>query len=212
MINNPLYQFDGPILQCGEVRETPATNADVRRLVADALACLNVGWSGVIRNAGYEFYAPQLVYYDGAIETKCGRLEWYAVYCSNPATIYLRNDDFFKSVMRSRLYTGETIAHEYGHHVQQLIQIFANYGAAGESRNQTQRRVELQANCWEVQVSARVPAWNFTNVSYEDWYGRYRGDATHGTTENVRKWGVQGYNNTSTGACNTWVAQLSDVQ
>ncbi len=97
---------------------------------------------------------PILVIYWGAVSTEgCGSAssDVGPFYCPGDRKLYV--DPSFYEVMESRLRApgdfaqAYVIAHEIGHHVQNLIGA-TQVQVQGESQNQTSVRVELQADCF----------------------------------------------------------------
>ena len=97
---------------------------------------------------------PTLVVYSGAVGTEgCGNAssEVGPFYCPGDHKLYV--DPSFYDLMRDRLRApgdfaqAYVIAHEVGHHVQNLIGA-TQVQVQGESQNQTSVRVELQADCF----------------------------------------------------------------
>lgn len=97
---------------------------------------------------------PTLVVYSGGVATEgCGSASSDAgpFYCPGDRKLYV--DPSFYQVMESRLRApgdfaqAYVIAHEVGHHVQNLIGA-TQIQVQGETANQTSVRVELQADCF----------------------------------------------------------------
>lgn len=96
---------------------------------------------------------PTLVIYQGAVNTEgCGGAssDVGPFYCPADSKLYI--DPGFYDVMASRLRApgdfaqAYVIAHEVGHHVQNLIGA-TRRTVSGDTQNQTSVRVELQADC-----------------------------------------------------------------
>jgi predicted metalloprotease len=108
---------------------------------------------------------PTLVVFSGTIATGCGSANSDAgpFYC--PADLRLYVDPNFYEIVATRLNApgdfvqAYMIAHEVGHHVQNLIGATLRQ-APGETANQTSVRVELQADClagvWSHTASAAL--------------------------------------------------------
>lgn len=100
-----------------------------------------------------EYQKPTLVVFANQVSTGgCGEASSNAgpFYCPADRKLYI--DPSFYEVMAGRLKApgdfaqAYVIAHEVGHHVQNLIGS-SQRQVAGESRNQTSVRIELQADC-----------------------------------------------------------------
>ncbi|QIQ85915.1 neutral zinc metallopeptidase [Erythrobacter sp.] len=126
----------------------------------DALASLNATWEPVFARAGARFEQPVLdLYRGGAVTTEgCGSATSAAgpFYCPADMGIYI--DTGFYDQLATMAGTGGdfarlyVIAHEYGHHIQNLTGIA---GAVRQAKardpsraNALQVRMELQADCY----------------------------------------------------------------
>lgn len=126
----------------------------------NALTSLNETWEPIFRRAGARFEEPELVLYPtGPISTRgCGNASSAAgpFYCPADMGIYI-NTDFYR-VMDQQMGAGGdfaryyVMAHEYGHHIQNLTGIAAQVRSIQQRnpsrRNQLQVRMELQADCY----------------------------------------------------------------
>jgi predicted metalloprotease len=96
---------------------------------------------------------PTLVVFSDQVETGCGAAPASVgpFYCPADRQLYI--DPTFYQVMEQRLQApgdfaqAYVIAHEVGHHVQNLIGS-TNISVQGDSQNETSVRVELQADCF----------------------------------------------------------------
>lgn len=114
------------------------------------LGSANDLWSRVFAENHKAYTPPKLVLFRGATDSACGgaSAEVGPHYCPLDATIYL--DETFFDELKTRLHAqggdvaeAYVIAHEVGHHVQQLL------GALDQARNnQTSIKTELQADCF----------------------------------------------------------------
>ena len=107
---------------------------------------------------GVSYQPATLVLYDGATESGCGGAQaaMGPFYCPLDKKVYL-DLSFFRDMETKYGGGGDfadayVIAHEIGHHVQDLLGILAKTDAAKEGASQTQRnaisvRVELMADC-----------------------------------------------------------------
>ncbi len=104
---------------------------------------------------GANYTPPQLVVLDGPIATPCGTASNQVgpFYCPPNQSIYV--DPSFFSILRNnygasagdlaQLYI---LAHEYGHHVQNLIGVMNQYPNNGAGADSNGVRTELQADCF----------------------------------------------------------------
>ncbi|MGE3623763.1 MAG: neutral zinc metallopeptidase [Bdellovibrionales bacterium] len=128
-------------------------NDDARRFVAVVLADTEDVWTQVFRQRGEVYRMPELVLFTGAVQSACG-VAGSAVgpfYCPRDSRVYLDLD--FLNAMQNRLgAAGDfaqayVIAHEVGHHVQNLL---GRLNSAGMDRGRDGQgvRTELQADCY----------------------------------------------------------------
>lgn len=109
------------------------------------LGSLDEYWAGIY--TGYE--APTLVLFRGSTSSACGGASSYSGphYCPTDATLYL-DETFFEELQGSfgaeggDLAEAYVIAHEVGHHVQNLM------GRLGGTNNAASIEIELMADCF----------------------------------------------------------------
>ncbi|HMK68606.1 MAG TPA: neutral zinc metallopeptidase, partial [Stellaceae bacterium] len=134
------------------------------QLVAAVLGDTEDRWGEIFRDKGQTYTAPKLVLFSGVTRSACGTAQsaMGPFYCPNDQKIYL--DTAFFQQMQTQLRgcpvgsrscefsEAYVIAHEVGHHVQNLLGILGKahrlQSSAGEAAgNRVQVRVELQADC-----------------------------------------------------------------
>ncbi|MEU6714030.1 neutral zinc metallopeptidase [Nonomuraea sp. NPDC046802] len=194
------------------------STAAYRKFLTRVMNCLNKAWSSQFRKAGMRFSTPRMRIVTSKVRTPCGR--WNtgadAVYCSGDRTMYMM---ITKTQLRQPFALGITrlVAHEYGHHVQQVSGIWNYYWAAraraGKSTQlQLSRRSELQAECLSsVFMSTMRGKFNSSDWTYTvDWFRKNGAKQwpqnDHGRGPTQAAWMTRGYNSGSPGACNTWAA------
>ncbi|MBM3716904.1 MAG: neutral zinc metallopeptidase [Actinobacteria bacterium] len=127
-----------------------ANRSDDCRLAA---ASLNIDQFWQQRLEGYR--EPQLIIVDGATPTSCGTASNATgpFYCPPDETVYV--DPTFFALLREQYDTTAgplaqlyVLAHEYGHHVQQLTGVFDQYPRDGSGPASNGVRTELQADCF----------------------------------------------------------------
>ena len=116
-------------------------------------------WTAEFKKMGRTYQPPKMVIFSDAVSSRCGNATSAAgpFYCSADQTVYL-DLQFFKG-MRSQIGAdgdfayAYVIAHEVGHHVQNLLgtldeahRQMARYGQNSAGYNQTSVRLELQAD------------------------------------------------------------------
>lgn len=101
------------------------------------------------------YRAPQLIIVDGSTPTQCGTAsnQTGPFYCPPEETVYI--DPTFFDLMQQRLGASAqslaqlyVLAHEYGHHVQNITGIMQNNPDDGTGPESTGVRLELQADCF----------------------------------------------------------------
>ena len=155
-------QQGAPVSQQAPGGETDAEICDDNAYAAEAcnaLASLDQTWQPLFAQAGIRFGQPELVFYQGGTRSGCGAASssMGPFYCPADQGIYI--DTAFYDQMDRELGAGPgdfaryyVIAHEYGHHVQQLTGIADQIRRAQQQNpgaaNQLQVLMELQADCY----------------------------------------------------------------
>ncbi len=116
-------------------------------------------WSKIFAQHGQQYRPAKMVLYTGGTSTACGtgQAAMGPFYCPGDQTVYL--DLSFYEDMRTKLgASGDAafayvIAHEVGHHVQNLLGILpqvtqAQRGASKTQANALSVKLELQADCF----------------------------------------------------------------
>jgi predicted metalloprotease len=122
--------------------------------VAGTVNSLNSYWSTAVPAIGSDFSRPQVVLFDDVTSTACGMASSQTgpFYCPPDETIYI--DVTFFDVLVQRFGSSDgplaqmyVVAHEYGHHVQQLIGVFDIADRGGSGAESDSVKVELMADC-----------------------------------------------------------------
>ncbi|HOL65085.1 MAG TPA: neutral zinc metallopeptidase [Accumulibacter sp.] len=137
----------------------PPANDEMATFVSKVLGSTEQTWQQVFNEAGRRYQDPKLVLFTGATPTACGtgRSAMGPFYCPADQKVYI--DLAFYRDLRERFHApGEfaqayVIAHEVGHHVQNLLGISDKVSAAQQRGSQTNAntlsvRLELQADCF----------------------------------------------------------------
>lgn len=131
----------------------------LKDFVSVVLADTEDTWSEIFRRGNSQYAAPRLVLFTGAVQSACGRAGAAVgpFYCSGDQKVYI-DLDFYRMLEQRFGAPGDfaqayVIAHEIGHHVQNLIGISEKVHAASqrgsqERANQLSVRQELQADCF----------------------------------------------------------------
>ncbi len=136
----------------------PPANDQMARFVSKVLASTEDTWTDIFRANGKQYEDPKLVLFSGATPTACGtgQTAMGPFYCPGDRKVYI--DLAFYQELKTRFHApGEfaeayVIAHEVGHHVQNLLGISdkvhqAQMRAGKVEANALSVRMELQADC-----------------------------------------------------------------
>jgi len=130
----------------------------LKDFVSAVLGSTEDTWGDIFKQAGRTYSDPKLVLFRGAVQSACG-FSQAAVgpfYCPGDQKVYI--DLGFYEELRTRFHApgdfaeAYVIAHEVGHHVQNLLGISekvaeAQQRGSREQANALSVRVELQADC-----------------------------------------------------------------
>jgi uncharacterized protein len=145
------------VQQQGQPHAVPASDV-LGRHVAEVLGTTEEVWAVQFKAAGSQYRAPKLVLFRNSYPTACGQGQSAQgpFYCPADQKVYI--DLAFYETLKNRLGApGEfaqayVIAHEVGHHVQNLLgisgKVDAQRGRVSEAQqNALSVRLELQADC-----------------------------------------------------------------
>jgi uncharacterized protein len=172
------------------------------------------------------YQPPTLAVFTGSVATGgCGSAssEVGPFYCPGDSKLYI--DPGFYEVMESRLKApgdfaqAYVIAHEVGHHVQNVIGS-SKQRVKGDSENQSSVRVELQADClagvWGHAAKASLnitdedlrEAVNAAHAIGDDTLGNGSADGyTHGSSEQRMRWFRRGFDGGDARECDTFAVE-----
>lgn len=147
--------------QAPQTQSVPAGTPqdDMGRFVAAVLGGTEDAWGTLFRASGSQYRAPKLVLFEGAVGTACGtgQSAMGPFYCPGDEKVYI-DLSFYETLRRQLGAPGDfaqayVIAHEVGHHVQNLMGITGQMdrmrGRVSEREyNALSVRLELQADCF----------------------------------------------------------------
>ncbi len=136
-----------------------AQEKEFELFASQILASTEDVWTEVFKQYGATYRKPTMVIFKGSVTSGCGNATSATgpFYCSADEKLYL-DLDFFNEMQKSMGIKGDfacayVIAHEVGHHVQNLLgtlseahQQMARYGKNDPRYNETSVRIELQAD------------------------------------------------------------------
>jgi uncharacterized protein len=147
----------------GGPARTGTPNDRTGQFVVKVLGSTEVQWREIFAADGRTYRPPKLVLFSGATRSACGFAQSATgpFYCPNDQKVYL-DTAFFRDLERRfgacdnskacEFSEAYVIAHEVGHHVQNLLGILPKVQrmqqeVGGAESNHLQVRVELQADC-----------------------------------------------------------------
>ena len=134
----------------------PPANDEMARFVSKVLGSTEMTWNAAFREGGGTYQEPKLVLFTGSTPTACGtgQSAMGPFYCPSDKKVYI--DLAFYRDLKERFHApGEfaqayVIAHEVGHHVQNLL------GISTKVHNAQQRASKAKANALSVQLELQA--------------------------------------------------------
>ncbi len=149
-----------PVVQTQQApAHAPPADDRMAKFVSTVLADTEDVWTQVFAQAGGTYVKPKLVLFRGATRTGCGQGQsaMGPFYCPADQRVYI-DLDFYQTLKNKLGAPGEfaqayVIAHEVGHHVQNLLGISEQMDQARGRVSATQHnalsvKLELQADCF----------------------------------------------------------------
>jgi len=217
-------------------QESPQ-EAALREMTAVVLADTEETWNAILPQYGVQYREPTLVLFDGLVQSGCGTAEsaMGPFYCPLDQKVYI-DMSFYNDLSQRFGAPGDfaqayVIAHEVGHHVQNLVGTAEKVQAAQQRASKVQAnelsvRMELQADCYAgvwahhaarsrqlLEAGDVEEGLNAASAIGDDRLqrmsqGRVVPDAfTHGSSEQRVRWFRKGLETGSLEACDTFSAQ-----
>lgn len=215
----------------------PAANDRQARFVSTVLADTEDVWTDVFAKGGATYTPPKLVLFRGSTSTSCGagQSAMGPFYCPGDQKVYI-DLAFYDTLSRELGAPGEfakayVVAHEIGHHVQNLLGVNAKVEQARQRRSEKENnalsvRVELQADCYaglwakkanesrqilqngDIESAMNAAANIGDDALQRASTGQVRPDSfTHGTSEQRVRWFNTGLQTGSVKSCDTFSAR-----
>ncbi|MFC0623546.1 neutral zinc metallopeptidase [Kribbella deserti] len=226
---------------CRESRARPSNISAATVYLRTMKTCLDRAWPAQVRKGRDTFRAPSLVVMNGTVgTTPCGGGSAFrSFYCGSNQTIYMdaltrirnynqagRYSNASQIRLFNRMALSQTMAHEYGHHLQELTGISSAfdriwYDESNYSRRlEVNRRMELQASCLgAVFMGANRTTFPVTGRARSEWNwlvihsgDEYDTERTHGSRIVHNYWSQRGFASRNTNLCNTFTAGSSLVR
>ncbi|NKK72343.1 flagellar biosynthesis protein FlgM [Rhizobium leguminosarum bv. viciae] len=217
--------------QSGGTR-TPA-NDEMTAFMRTVLAETEDTWQGIFQAQGQNYEEPRLVLFSGSTASACGSASSATgpFYCPSDHKVYL-DTEFFQELSDRFGASGDfaeayVVAHEVGHHVQNLLGILPKFNQARQrmseaDANKMSVRVELQADCFAgiwgkytqqkglLESGDLEEALNAAQqIGDDSLQKRSQGyvvpeSFNHGTSEQRVKWFKRGFDSGQLSACDTF--------
>ena len=233
----PTYETD----RASGQRKAGAPTDEMGSMIAGVLGEIDDRWNEIFQADGRSYTGPKIVLFRNATNGgRCGMAQsaMGPFYCPPDRTIFLDTAFFREVETRFRGCSGSAckftaayiIAHEAGHHIQNLLGVLPRVTRAQQQSgsraeaNALQVRVELQADClsgvWvnreekkrpgfleagDIDAALRTATAIGDDTLQRQATGRVVPDSfTHGSAAQRRQWFMTGYQQGTVAACNTF--------
>ena len=232
MLDGGSTQGSGYEQTTGAQPSSPA-NDETTAFVRTVLAETEDVWNGIFQASGERYQEPTLVLFAGRTNSACGTASSASgpFYCPSDQKVYL-DTAFFRQLAQQFGASGDfaqayVIAHEVGHHVQNLTGVLPKFNQARQSMSEADAnamsvRVELQADClagiWgkyteqkgllsdgDLEEALNAAHQIGDDVLQKSGQGYVVPDSfTHGTAAQRMKWFKRGFDSGKYNACDTF--------
>ena len=233
-----LLSGEAPLQQVQqEPAQRPPADDLMAKFVSTVLADTEDAWGEIFRQGGARYQAPKLVLYRDATPTACGtgQAAMGPFYCPGDQKVYI-DLGFYETLKNQLGAPGEfaqayVIAHEVGHHVQNLLgiseQVDRQRGRISQAQsNVLSVRMELQADCFagiwanhahaarqileqgDIEAAMNAAAKIGDDALQQQSQGRVVPESfTHGTSAQRVRWFNTGLQQGTLKACDTFSAR-----
>jgi predicted metalloprotease len=217
-----------------------AQEAEMREMIGVVLKDTEMTWTRIFAQAGRQYAEPTLVLFKDAVDSACGSASsaMGPFYCSGDSRVFL--DLSFFSELHSRFGApgdfaqAYVIAHEVGHHVQNLLGTSRKVHDARRQMNAADGnamsvRLELQADCYagvwanhanesrqlletgDLEEGLTAAAAVGDDRLQKQSQGRVMPESfTHGTSEQRMRWFKRGFRTGDASTCDTFAERSAE--
>ena len=229
---NPLGLLDGTSITKRQPQSITTKDKEASEFVSAVLRQTELIWSRKFLEANARYQEPKLVLFRDGIRSGCGYASTQTgpFYCPSDKKVYL-DLSFFEELKRRHNAPGDfaqayVIAHEVGHHVQNLRGVLNKSHSLKKSLSKTeanaiQVQVELQADCYagvwahyldgvledgDIQEALNAASAIGDDTLQKQSRGYVVPDAfTHGSSNDRMKWFKNGYGGGEFSSCETGI-------
>jgi predicted metalloprotease len=205
------------------------------KVACNAFSSADKTWAAIFAQTGKQFDQPKLVFYDGNGQSGCGAAQsaMGPFYCPQDQGVYL-DTSFFQELVQKFGASGDfaqdyVIAHEFGHHIQNLLGTSGRVSSLQRRSSETEGNrlsvmLELQADCfagvWAAANRDRMDPDDLAegmtaakaigdDTLQREMQGRVVPDSfTHGTSEQRMTWLKRGIDSGDYRQCDTFKGAL----
>lgn len=218
-------------------QSSSAEQNEMTQFVRTVLAETEDVWNGIMKAEGIDYPEPTLISFRGQVSSACGTASSATgpFYCPSDSQVYI-DLSFYDELARKFGAAGDfaqayVLAHEVGHHVQNVIGVLPKFNQMRRSmskadENKMSVRVELQADCfagiWAHYTAQKgllergdiEEALNAANQIGDDTLQkRSQGyvvpeSFNHGTSEQRKNWFTRGFESGKLASCDTFNARI----
>ena len=239
---DPLSLLGAVVQESSSVDNSPvvltAAENQSADFVAVVLADTEDTWSAIFTKKGMVYTNPRLVLFKGSVESACGSADTAAgpFYCPADEKVYI-DLEFYNELKDQYGAPGDfaqayVIAHEVGHHVQNLLGTSAKVSRLEEQSDETTANrysvmLELQADCYagvwakqtdnsqhflepgDIEEAMNAASQIGDDTLQKESQGYVVPDSfTHGTSAPRMKWFNAGFTGGDIGSCDTFNARV----